>query len=155
MKKTLGVLAAFVVTFVVAFVLTAPAANAFFGFGKFTELTPEQGMVTIDLADVSDGKAHYYKVEHKGVDVQFFVLKSSDGVYRAAFDACDVCFREKKGYSQDGDFMICNNCGQRFHSARINEVRGGCNPAPLERTYDDKTLTIRLEDIATGVYYFV
>lgn len=151
MKRILGSL----LCLSVLAVLAAPAAHAFFGFGKFTELTPENGVVTIALSEVSDGEAHYYKVNHKGVDVQFFVMKSRDGVIRAAFDACDVCYREKKGYSQDGEFMICNNCGQRFHSARINEVRGGCNPAPLERTYDETTLTIRVEDIATGAYYFV
>ena len=30
--------------------------------------------------------------------------------------------------------MVCNNCGQKFSSDLINEIKGGCNPAPLERT---------------------
>ena len=72
----------------------------------------------------------------------------------AAFDACDVCFREKKGYDQDGEFMVCNNCGMRFHSSRINEVQGGCNPSPLTRVFDDKTITIKAKDIMAGRGYF-
>ena len=66
--------------------------------------------------------------------MKYFVLKSSDGTVRAAFDACDVCYAQKKGYQQEGDEMVCGNCGQRFPSAQINEVEGGCNPSPIERT---------------------
>ena len=141
----------------VAFALAlfvAGNASALFGLGKYATVEPENGIVTIAVADVSDGQAHYYTYKKNGVEVKFFLLKSSDGVIRAAFDACDVCFREKKGYSQDGDFMICNNCGQRFHSSRINEVKGGCNPSPLRRTFDVTTVTIKERDIMAGRGYF-
>jgi len=134
--------------------LAATNAHALFGFGKYASVDVKDGVVNIPVADVSDGQAHFYSMDVNGTDVKFFVLKSSDGIIRAAFDACDVCFREKKGYSQDGDFMVCNNCGQRFHSARINEVQGGCNPSPLQRTYDDKNVTIQFADIVAGRGYF-
>ncbi|QJB58464.1 DUF2318 domain-containing protein [Pseudodesulfovibrio sp. zrk46] len=129
-------------------------SHALFGFGKYTTVKAENGVVTIPAADVSDGQAHYFLFEQDGAEVKFFLLKSSDGVIRAAFDACDVCYREKKGYDQDGDFMVCNNCGMRFHSSRINEVKGGCNPSPLVRTYDDNTVTIKVSDIMAGRGYF-
>lgn len=129
-------------------------AHALFGFGKYSSLEAEGGVVTIPIEDVNDGKAHYYVFEKDGFEVKFFLLKSGDGVIRAAFDACDVCFREKKGYSQDGEFMVCNNCGMRFHSSRINEVKGGCNPSPLKRSYDDKAVTIEVRDIMAGRGYF-
>jgi len=54
-------------------------------------------------------------------------VKSADGMIRAAFDACDVCFRGKKGYVQRGDIMICAKCGMKFRTDKINEVKGGCN----------------------------
>ncbi len=81
-------------------------------------------------------------------------MKSSDGVMRAAFDACDVCFREKKGYRQEGDVMVCNNCGQRFPSTKINVLKGGCNPAPLGRTVQGDSLVINASDIEQGGWYF-
>jgi len=142
---------------VIAVVLTigmASNAYALFGFGKYTAVEAKNGVVTIPVADVNDGKAHYYSYENGNSVVKFFILKSNDGVIRAAFDACDVCFREKKGYDQDGDFMVCNNCGMRFHSSRINEVKGGCNPSPLKRVYDDKVVTIKARDIMSGRGYF-
>ncbi len=144
-------------TIAAALVLTLSlvgTSHALFGFGKYTTVEAENGVVTIPVADVSDGKSHYYLFSKDGFDVKFFLLKSSDGVIRAAFDACDVCFREKKGYDQDGEFMVCNNCGMRFHSSRINEVKGGCNPSPLARVYDDKIVSIKVKDILSGRGYF-
>ena len=82
------------------------------------------------------------------------MVKSSDGIIRAAFDACDVCFASKKGYSQDGDFMVCNNCGRRFHSSRINVVKGGCNPAPLSREVAGEHLVITVADVIPGSRFF-
>jgi uncharacterized membrane protein len=132
----------------------AGAAQAFWGFGGNDSVTAENGVVTIPVSDVADGNAHFYTFEAGGKDVKFFVMKSRDGVVRAAFDACDVCFGEKKGYSQDGDFLVCNNCGQRFHSSRINEVKGGCNPSPLARSFDSRNVTIKAADLVAGSEYF-
>jgi uncharacterized membrane protein len=75
-------------------------------------------------------------------------------VVRAAFNACDVCFPAKKGYHQEGDEMVCNNCGSRFPADQINEVRGGCNPSPLERMVESDTLVIQEQDIIAGLGYF-
>ncbi|XXJ21313.1 Fe-S-containing protein [Desulfovibrio caledoniensis] len=130
------------------------AAHAFWGFGGSDSVTAGNGVVTIPVSDVADGNAHFYTYDAGGKDVKFFVMKSRDGIIRAAFDACDVCYGEKKGYSQDGDFMVCNNCGQRFHSSRINEVKGGCNPSPLARAYDEQNVTIKTADLVAGVGYF-
>ena len=111
--------------------------------------------VTYDEKLFANGKARHftYKTDD-GVAIHYFILKSSDGVIRAAFDACDVCWQANKGYSQKGDVMVCNNCGRRFPSVRINEVRGGCNPAPLKRKVENDTVIIRVADILEGKRYF-
>ncbi len=127
-------------------ILTAGTATA--------GMTEVPGGVSIPLEEINDGKAHYYDVEVDGKDVSFFVIKSRDNVIRAAFDACDVCYPEQKGYSQSGEFMICNNCGQRFHSTRINVVKGGCNPSPLTRKVAGDYLIIRNQDLLAGSKYF-
>ncbi|EGJ50008.1 DUF2318 domain-containing protein [Desulfocurvibacter africanus] len=112
------------------------------------------GAVSVPVAELDGGEARHFSVDIDGKPVRFFLLKTSDGVARAAFDACDVCYQEKKGYSQNGEYMICNNCGQRFHASRINEVRGGCNPAPLERSIVNDTVVLRTEDLRQGLKYF-
>ena len=112
------------------------------------------GDVKIALADVADGKAHFYSYDAGGTQVKYFILKSSDGTVRAAFDACDVCYAQKKGYHQEGDEMVCNNCGRRFPSTKINEVEGGCNPSPVDRTITGETLVLKTADLQAGVQYF-
>jgi uncharacterized membrane protein len=124
-------------------------------FGHHKKVTADvNGEIIIPIRSINDGKAHYFVYKDKGQEVKFFVLKSNDGIIRAAFDACDVCYESKKGYTQDGDFMICNNCGRRFHSSMINRVEGGCNPAPLDRIERGENLVITVKNILHGGRYF-
>jgi uncharacterized membrane protein len=118
------------------------------------DLPVRDGAVRLPVSTFDDREAHHYTYHADGADIQFFVLKSSDGVIRAAFSACDVCFLEKQGYRQEGDEMICNNCGQRFPSELINEVRGGCNPSPIDRTIEGGEVVILIDDILAGAGYF-
>ena len=135
------------------FFFAAPHANAFVG-GKFKKLKPKQGNLYIPIKKIDDGKAHYFKARAEdGIDVKFFVVKSADGVIRAAVDACDVCYRSGKGYVQEGDLMVCTNCGQKFPTNRINVIKGGCNPAPLERNVQGKNLVISMADINKNSWY--
>ncbi|MDT8396444.1 MAG: DUF2318 domain-containing protein [bacterium] len=108
------------------------------------------------VSDFNDGKARYYSFKSpKGLDIRYFIMKSSDGVIRAAFDACDTCWAAGKGYRQEGDVMVCNNCGLRFPSVKINEVKGGCNPSPLTRTVAGGNVIIKVRDIIEqGSFYF-
>lgn len=111
--------------------------------------------VSFPLQAFADGNAQYFQYPvGNGITVRFFILRSSDGIVRAAYDACDVCWREGKGYYQDGDFMVCRNCGQRFASVKVNEIKGGCNPAPLNRTVVGDKLVIKIADIIQGSQYF-
>jgi uncharacterized membrane protein len=110
--------------------------------------------VRFPMAHFEDGQARHFEHKVGDLTVRYFVLKSSDGVVRAAFDACDVCWPAGLGYVQEGDVMVCRNCGRRFASVRINEVQGGCNPAPLKRAIDGDQLVIRVADIEAGKGYF-
>lgn len=124
------------------------------GHDPYPLAVAENGVVRLPLSTFDDYKAHFYTYMHEGRPIEFFVLKSKDGIVRAAFNACDVCFESRKGYRQEGDEMVCNNCGNRFPSNKINEVRGGCNPSPLDRTVEGDTLIILVEDIIGGLSYF-
>ncbi|MFY9556172.1 MAG: DUF2318 domain-containing protein [Blastocatellia bacterium] len=110
--------------------------------------------VKISLADLS-GTAKFFDYRlSDDKPIRFFVVRSSDGVYRAALDACDTCYHAKKGYHQEGDDMICNNCGLHFHSSQINEVHGGCNPVGLPRTIEGNQLVIKASELESRGRYF-
>jgi uncharacterized membrane protein len=110
--------------------------------------------VILPAALFEDGKARHFEHMDGKFTVRYFVLKSSDGVIRAAFDACDVCWPAGKGYYQEGDYMVCRNCGRKFASVLVNEVKGGCNPAPLNRKFKDGKVIIQVKDIMDGKRYF-
>ncbi|HEY5764883.1 MAG TPA: DUF2318 domain-containing protein [Candidatus Deferrimicrobiaceae bacterium] len=128
----------------------SPAASA-----KVAGVVETADEVKIPLKALDSGKAIFLQAKIGGKEIHYFAVKSSDGAYRSAYDACDVCFRANRGYRQEGDLLVCNNCGQSFPSVRVNEVKGGCNPSPLARTVEGEHLVIRKADIAAGGPYFV
>jgi len=119
-----------------------------------TTASSSAGNVTMPMAQVNDGKAHFYTYDANGTTVKYFVLASKDGTVRAALDACEVCYPKKLGYHQVGDYMQCNNCGKKFRSDQINVVTGGCNPIPLTRSVTGSTLTIAASSLQAGAQYF-
>jgi uncharacterized membrane protein len=131
-----------------------PVTAATSGHGPYPQAVADNGAVRFAAATFDDHQAHYYTYMHNDQPIEFFVLKSEDGVIRAAFNACDVCFQSLRGYSQDGNEMVCTNCGLRFPADQINVVRGGCNPSPLDRALEGDTLVLQVEDIAAGLRYF-
>jgi len=126
------------------------------GSGSTTGVTsaPDSDHVEYAVHLFDDGKARHFRYTVGNQTITYFILKSSDGVIRAAFDACDVCWPAGKGYVQVGDQMICRNCGRKFASIRINEIKGGCNPAPLNRRIEGDKLIIQKADIVEGIRYF-
>jgi uncharacterized membrane protein len=116
---------------------------------------PETQEVTYPANQFDNGKARHFQYKTTdGITIKYFIMKSSDGVIRAAFDACDVCFREGKGYVQKDDVMICRNCGRKFPSTKINVVTGGCNPGALTRHVENGKVVIKVEHILEGKKYF-
>jgi hypothetical protein len=115
---------------------------------QYPAIKADNGEIHIPTSIFEDRKAHFYSTTlPDGQPINFFILKSADGVIRAAIDACDVCYAARKGYHQDGDDLVCNNCGLHFPSNRINEVKGGCNPSPLTRTVEGNSVVIKISDL--------
>jgi uncharacterized membrane protein len=111
--------------------------------------------VAFPEASFADGKAKFFDYKTSdGKKVRYFVIKSSDGVIRAAFDACDVCYEAGKGNFQQDDFMVCRNCGRRFQSTKVNVVTGGCNPSALTRTIRDGKVVIPVQALNEGRKFF-
>ena len=111
--------------------------------------------VTFPESAFADGKAKFFEYKTSdGKKVKYFIIKSSDGVIRAAFDACDVCYESRKGYVQDGDAMVCRNCGRRFQSTKVNVVTGGCNPSALTRNIKEGKVVIPVQALNEGTRFF-
>jgi hypothetical protein len=131
-----------------------PVQAATLGHDPYPLIVAESGAVRLPIATLDDGLAHFYTMMVQGRPVEFFVIKDKTGTVRAALNACDVCYPAKKGYHQEGDEMVCNNCGRRFPINQIGLVHGGCNPSPLNPAVDGSTVIIQESELAAGLSMF-
>lgn len=154
MAKNGKIRLAVIVTAVIAVLAGGVFALNIPGFGRHEKVKAQNGAVSVPLSAVADGKAHFYRYADGGKNLDFFLVKASDGSVRTAFDACDVCFREKKGYEQQGDVMICKNCNKKFPIVRIGLEEGGCNPAPVKAKLAGGNIVIAVEDLKAGARFF-
>ena len=110
---------------VILLLVACAAGGAWFLTGQSAVGGPEvvaadqDGKIRFAAADFADGKARFYRLERQAGPVDFFVVKSHDGVIRSAFDTCDVCYKERKGYRQDGNEMVWRGAPHRKREPKI------------------------------------
>lgn len=130
-------------------------ALTLFGCSKYDTAKSDGGNIKIPTATLSDGGARFYKYTKDGKEIRYFVVKTLDGGYKAAFDACDSCYREKKGYEQQGGVMNCRNCNQKFAIDRLGpNATGGCNPGYLAANLKGDMISISENALKEGTKYF-
>ncbi len=101
--------------------------------------------LVIPVSDISE-TASFYPVEVDGTLMEVVAVQAPDGSLRTAFNTCQICYGSGKGYYvQDGDVLVCQNCGNRFPMNRVEVEAGGCNPWPIfdeDKTVTDESITI-------------
>lgn len=112
---------------------------------KTISATNENGDLVITKADITE-TASFYAYDKLDTYMEVLAVKASDGTIRTAFNTCQVCYASGRGYYvQEGNVLICQNCGNRFKMDEVEVARGGCNPVPIFKdwkTENDSTITI-------------
>ena len=94
--------------------------------------------LVIKTDDLSEDAA-FYPIEVDGTEMEVIAVKDSEGNIRTAFNTCQICYDSGNGYyEQEGDTLVCQNCGNSFTMDQVGETAGGCNPYPIMD--DDKTV---------------
>lgn len=111
--------------------------------------------VKIPLSEITTS-AKFYSYDANGITVKYFALKGSDGDVRVAFDACDVCYGAKKGYTQAGNDMQCINCGNRYSIDGLGteNIGGGCWPSYLPIEVKEDSVYIKISDLEAKRFMF-
>ena len=104
------------------FAATAAFANA--------TLTPA-GDMKISKKDIT-ATASFYQYRSGAVLMEVLAVRAPDGTVRTAFNTCQVCYSSGRGYyTQKGDVLVCNNCGNKFKTSQVELIKGGCNPVAI------------------------
>ena len=124
---------------------------------KVTELKSKDGKVIVIPLKRLTTKAQYFSFKNRdGQKIRFFGLLDDEKKPHIAFDACDVCYGARKGYRQEGNMTICNNCGNKYSikAIGISNKTGGCWPSYLPMTIEGKDIVITVNALARGQYLF-
>jgi FTR1 family protein len=92
-------------------------------------LIAQDNQVRIPLSDLTDSSLHFYTADIDGSVIRFLVIHKLNGDYAAALDACQIC--GTAGYRQEGQSVICRNCGAAIYIPSIGQS-GGCNPISVK-----------------------
>ncbi len=94
----------------------------------------------------------FYPVEVNGTNMEVIAVRDSAGNIRTAFNTCQVCYDSGRGYYvQSGDYLVCQNCGNRFTVDQVEIESGGCNPWPIF----DENKTVTADEISISYDFLV
>lgn len=99
-----------------------------------------EGNIVIAKEEITE-TASFYPYEINGVNLEVMAVKAEDGTIRTAFNTCQICYSSGRGYyKQEGNYIVCQNCGNAYTSNDVEVITGGCNPVPI--TKENKTETL-------------
>ena len=152
-REQLWMAAVYVTSFIFIVLVTAEfiytkSVNA---LSPATEVQFTNGVVSIPLAEVSDGDLHRYAAREGSTVVRFLLYKKPDGHVVALFDACEIC--GSVGFFKGQNGLVCKNCASPVNAQSLG-TPGGCNPVPLRSTMGGDRVVIAEQDLASRVRLF-
>ncbi len=104
-------------------------------------LTAVNDQVRIPLSELTDSSLHFYTANTGVTTLRFLVIHQTNGNYAVALDACQIC--GWAGYRQEGQNVVCRNCGATIYIPSIGE-KGGCNPIPVKSAVQNGEVIVDL-----------
>ena len=111
---------------------------------KAIMLTAQNGTVRVPIAELADSAMHFYEADVNGTEIRFLIIHRAND-YATALDACEICGRQ--GYRQEGQNVVCRNCGAVIYIPSIGQP-GGCNPVPVKSAIEAGNVVVDLSALA-------
>ena len=138
-------------TLILVLILSAACSNL---PKEHKAVAAKEGVISIPVSEVNDGKVHFYTYKKSGKRINFFIRTDGTGKLSAYFDACYICYKKKKGYYEEGTDLICNECKLKFRLADEVWENKDCSPILFKSKLENNSLTIKTEDIEKGSKLF-
>lgn len=114
-------------------------------FNSKTTSVSQGGGILITKSDITE-TAKFFPYKVGNINMELLAVKASDGTVRTAFNTCQVCYNSGRGYYiQEGNELVCQNCGNRFKIDQVEKQKNGCNPVPIldeNKTDNGTSITI-------------
>jgi uncharacterized membrane protein len=124
--------------------------------GDVQEIKSGENLV-IPVGDITE-TATFYPIKVDGTAMEVLAVKAPDGTVRTAFNTCEVCYDSGRGYyKQEGNVLVCQNCGNRFKTSQVEVQSRGCNPWPIfqeNKTVTDESITISYDFLSASTKVF-
>ena len=142
--------------FVVVGLLAELALAERLGKNGFERVSPKpKSQVSINVAKLAPQEVRFYRfLNSANQEVKFFVGRDGGGTIQVAFDASEVCFKTKRGFKAQGEWVVCNKCDKAFRLAGVNNGHGGCEPVQLAHRVEGDKVLISEQDVLGGWRYF-
>lgn len=106
----------------------------------------EDNNIILDTSKITS-TATFVNYNDDGIIIQFILVRGTDGKVRIALNTCQVCNPSPKAYFiQEGEYLVCQNCGTKFHINNIGIEKGWCNPTPVEEKQEEDNKIIISKD---------
>src|SRR5271156_3595688 len=135
-----AVVLSFAAEYVYARAVTAPV--------RAQVLVAQNGQVNIPLSELTDSSLHFYTADVNGTVIRFLVIHKQNGDFATALDACQIC--GTAGYRQEGQSVICRNCGAAIYIPSIGES-GGCNPIAVKSRVEGGQVIVDVSALSNAV----
>ncbi|MFX0181857.1 MAG: Fe-S-containing protein [Candidatus Hodarchaeota archaeon] len=124
--------------------------------GQDIIMTTQEGDKLVIQVSSLTNNAKFYGYKAEDTLIKFFGVMGFDNDVHVAFDACDVCYSDRKGYVQDNTVMVCRNCGNQFLIDGIGteNLQGGCWPSYLPINVINDQVYIKISDVIMKKYMF-
>lgn len=114
-------------------------------------ISAQNGVAQIPVSSVDDGRLHFFLLDAEGTQVRFIVIRKPGGGFATALDACAIC--GPIGYRQDGQNVVCRNCGAPIYIPTIGQG-GGCNPIAFASKIEGGQIVFQVNAIAEAAKPF-
>lgn len=106
----------------------------------------EDNNIILDTSKITS-TATFVNYDDDGIIIQFILVRGTDNKVRIVLNTCQVCNHSPKVYFiQEGEYLVCQNCGTKFHINKIGIEKGGCNPTPVEEKQEEDNKIIINKD---------
>lgn len=99
----------------------------------------------------------FYSLNYNGANVEILAAIDKNGNPKVTLNTCQNCMGSPKAFFvQEGDSVVCQNCGIGHQIETIGTAKRGCNPIPIDSLLtDDKNISFDKNELLSNAGLFI